>query len=173
MPVLTADAVVGLLAEPDRLAVLAAVVLGAREPAELAQRTGLAVPAAVRAHQKLRTAGLLAVDGTVDTAALRALASTRPSSGADDDGPDELRAFLRAGRVTGFPAQPGRRRRLLEHVVAAFEPDRDYREPEVNAVLETRLDGPDRATLRRYLVDARLLVRADGIYRRAQLGSLP
>lgn len=165
VPELTAAVVVGVLADPTRVQVLGAVALGARGAAEVAERAGLPTRTAAQALAKLVAVGLVDPGGGVRRDALRALAVSGPTPGAQD-GPDELRAFLRDGRVTGFPAQPGRRLRLLEHVVMAFELDRDYREPEVNAVLDAQLDGPDHATLRRYLVDARLLLRAHGVYRR-------
>ena len=64
-----------------------------------------------------------------------------------------LRTMPRAGR---------RRQLVLEYVVQAFDPGRRYDERAVNAIL--RAFWPDVAALRRYLVDAQLLDRADGEY---------
>jgi ADP-ribose pyrophosphatase YjhB (NUDIX family) len=73
-----------------------------------------------------------------------------------------LRAFTRDGRITAFPVAKGKRRLLLEHVAAVFEPGVRYPEKEVNAIL--RAWYADYAALRRYLVDALLLERAEGMY---------
>jgi hypothetical protein len=57
----------------------------------------------------------------------------------------------------------GRKRQIvLEYLVTTFEPGVRYPEAEINAVL--RSFWPDVAALRRYLVDAQLLERADGMY---------
>ena len=81
------------------------------------------------------------------------------------DGPPELAAFFRNGRLETIPAGRDRRRAVLVHLAARFAADRDYAEDEVNRIL---LDvHSDHATLRRYLVDAGLLRREGGVYRRA------
>ena len=63
-----------------------------------------------------------------------------------------------------MPASPEDKRKVLEHIVKRFETGRDYEEPEVNIVL-AQIDR-DAASLRRYLVDAGLMTRAGGRYRR-------
>jgi len=73
-----------------------------------------------------------------------------------------LRAFVRDGRLTSVPAARGKRRVLLEHIAAAFEPGVRYPEKDVDAVL--RAWHPDHAALRRYLVDEQLLAREGGRY---------
>lgn len=74
-----------------------------------------------------------------------------------------LRSFFSGELLTAMP-RPGRKRRIvLEHIVQRFEPGRRYAETEVN--LELRQVWPrDVAALRRYLVDERLLDRAEGTY---------
>jgi hypothetical protein len=82
------------------------------------------------------------------------------------DPPDQLRAFIRDGRITALPAKRTRRRLLLDQVAQAFEPGRNYPEPAVDEVLKAIFD--DHCTLRRYLVDEEFLSRtAAGIYWRA------
>jgi len=77
-----------------------------------------------------------------------------------------LRAFVRDGRLVSIPAKPKKRDLLLPYLLdLAFPEDRDYEEKEVNQRLG--LLHPDVAALRRYLVDGRLMTRANGIYRRA------
>jgi hypothetical protein len=77
-----------------------------------------------------------------------------------------LRAFVRDGRLVSIPAKPKKRELLLPYVLEqCFAEDRDYEEKEVNQRLA--LLHRDVAALRRYLVDARLMTREGGIYRRA------
>ena len=74
-----------------------------------------------------------------------------------------LRTFLAAdGRLTRMPAKFTKRRYVLEHIVCAFEPGAKYSEVEVNAILRAFYD--DCVTLRRYLIDADLMAREDGVY---------
>ena len=82
------------------------------------------------------------------------------------DPPDQVRAFVRDGRITAMPAKRSRRRLLLDQVVQAFEPGRRYREAAVNEVLKQVFD--DHCALRRYLVDEQFMSRtAAGVYWRA------
>jgi hypothetical protein len=77
--------------------------------------------------------------------------------------PDQLRAFVRDGRITVVPAKRTRRRLLLDQVAQAFEPGRKYPEATVDEILKTVAD--DHCALRRYLVDEAFLSRtAAGIY---------
>jgi hypothetical protein len=79
------------------------------------------------------------------------------------DPPDQLRAFIRDGRITAVPAKRTRRLLLLDQVAQAFEPGRRYPETAVNEILKTVAD--DHCALRRYLVDEEFLSRtASGIY---------
>jgi hypothetical protein len=82
------------------------------------------------------------------------------------DPPAQLRAFIRAGRITAMPAKRTSRLLLLDQVAQAFEPGRRYPEPVVDEILKAMFD--DHCALRRYLVDEDFLSRtADGIYWRA------
>ena len=80
------------------------------------------------------------------------------------DGPPELAPFFRNGRLETIPAGRERRQALLAHVAGRFVPGRDYGEDEVNRILQGV--HSDHATLRRYLIDAGLLRRERGVYRR-------
>ena len=88
---------------------------------------------------------------------------------ADDllaDPPEQVRAFIRAGRITAIPAKRTRRRLLLNEVAQAFEPGRRYPEAAVDEILKQVFD--DHCTLRRYLVDEQFMSRtAAGVYWRA------
>ncbi|MEE6257118.1 DUF2087 domain-containing protein [Plantactinospora sonchi] len=174
-PEFTSEMLVGLLAEPDRLATFAAVVLGAGDQTEIVVRTGLPVRTVAAALRRLESGGLV---GTVDgrtvavVDAFRAAVRARPPAPADTVEPDPdrataavLRTFVRDGRISQLPAAHGKRRLLLEHLVTIFEPGVRYPEAEVNALLRAWHD--DHAALRRYLVDEDLLTRRDGVYWRS------
>jgi hypothetical protein len=73
-----------------------------------------------------------------------------------------LRAYLIRGRLPVLPRGGARRTLLLEYLATAFEPGVRYREVEVNQTVAVW--NPDVAALRRYLVDAGLLARENGLY---------
>jgi hypothetical protein len=81
------------------------------------------------------------------------------------DGPPELAAFFRNGRLETIPASPKRRLAMLSYVATKFAMGREYGEEEVNRALQDV--HADHASLRRYLVDAGLLRRERGVYRRS------
>lgn len=166
-----AATLLGLLADEDRLKVVAALALGARTTGDVRERSGLDARAAGRALARLEDAGVVHADGSawrLDLAPLRdaarqgAAAAPPEDFGTDAETTKVLRAFLRDGRLTGMPAARGKRRLLLEHVVQVFEPGERYPENEVNAMLRAYSD--DYVTIRRYLVDEDLLSRDAGVY---------
>jgi hypothetical protein len=61
-----------------------------------------------------------------------------------------------------IPAAQHKRRVVLEHLAACFEPGVKYPEKAVDAIL--RAWYPDYASLRRHLVDEELLGREHGVY---------
>ncbi len=78
-----------------------------------------------------------------------------------------LRAFVRDGRLRSIPARERKKRVVLAFLVERVLPDD-------GPISERELNGrlapwhPDVAALRRYLVDARLVDRTAGVYRRAR-----
>jgi hypothetical protein len=76
-----------------------------------------------------------------------------------------LRAFVRDGRLVSMPAMRSKRKIILEHIAACFEPGVKYPERAIDAVLRAWHD--DYVSLRRYLIDEALMAREDGIYWRA------
>jgi hypothetical protein len=166
------DVLCGLLAEEDRLRAFAAVLLGAGSPGEVAAATGQSGRDVVRALHRLVDGGLVAVaDGryTARTEAFKdAVRAAAPP--AEPEGPLDpdrerdavLRAFLRDGRLVQMPATRGKRRVILEHIAASFEPGVRYPERAVDAILRAWYD--DYVTVRRYLVDEDLLAREHNIY---------
>jgi hypothetical protein len=170
-PAVPPETLVGLLAEPRRIKVFAAVVLGATTPVEVAAQTGLTAREVAEALRRLADGGLVSaalplrayIDAFGESA--RASAAARPSPEALD--PDAaraavLRSFVVDGRLVSIPAAQGKRRVVLEHIAAVFEPGVKYPEREVDAIL--RSWHADHAALRRYLVDEELLARDAGRY---------
>jgi hypothetical protein len=167
-----AVAVLQALADPARLALLARIAEAgdAGCPLEAAARD----PRAARKQvARLSAAGLVEARGSVLVARLdRIRAAVDELAGADDDdgsagGPARVRALFSRGRLVEIPRAPELRMELLRFLAERFEPGRAYSEPDVNALLREVHD--DHAALRRYLVDARLLVRDDAgtSYRRS------
>ena len=76
-----------------------------------------------------------------------------------------LRVFVGDGRIQALPAKQSRRLMLLEKIAQAFEPGVRYPERDVSLFLGAL--HADYAALRRYLVDADFLSRADGEYWRS------
>ena len=76
-----------------------------------------------------------------------------------------LQRMLANGPLTAVPKRPADQQLLLALAAARFEPQREYREPEVNEILKAWLEtfcapyGIDHVTLRRMLVDGGLLIR--------------
>lgn len=163
----------GLLAEPERLHVVAALVLGAHTTADIAAASGLTIRAAVRALGRLESGGLVDRHPSggwafradrLKEVAREAAADQRPEDfgTADEPAAAVLRAFLRGGRLTAIPVQRGKRLVVLEHVARVFEVGVRYPEREVNALLRVFFD--DVAALRRYLVDEGILSRENREY---------
>lgn len=76
-----------------------------------------------------------------------------------------LRAFFEGGALTSIPAQEKKRLVVLAYLRdRCFEEDRDYPEKEVNQRLA--VFHADVASLRRYLIETRLMTRSGGVYRR-------
>jgi hypothetical protein len=171
-PKTDATALVGLLAEPERLRVVAAVVLGAVTPQQVADVTGLDQRSVAAALKRLHRGGLVSiVDGELrlDVAVFKETArAAAPEPDEDDHGVSDpgvaavLRTFVRDGRLASIPVPRAKRRIVLEHIAAGFEPGVRYSERDVDAALRAWHD--DYAALRRYLVDEDLLGRAEGLY---------
>ena len=170
-----AATIVGLLADPTRLKVVAALALGAGTIEDVAAASGLPLKDVALAARRLARAGLVRRDGHALEllterfgAAARAAAESAPPPEPLSDDPAEsavLAAFIRDGRLTTVPAQQSKRRVVLEHVVRVFDVGVRYPEREVNALLGVW--HPDTAALRRYLVDEGLLTRESGLYWRS------
>ncbi|HEV3358814.1 MAG TPA: DUF2087 domain-containing protein [Pseudonocardiaceae bacterium] len=174
-----AAALVRVLAEPVRMKVFAAAVLGADSTAYAAELAGITVREAAAAVHRLAEAGVAEIVGERLVARTEVFAELARQSAAprpvEDHGYTDPKVasavgtFVRDGRLVGLPAQRGRRLHVLEHLAQSFEPGVDYPETRVNEILAGLAEGGsvDHVTLRRYLVDEELLRRSDGVYRRS------
>jgi hypothetical protein len=169
---LSADRLVRLLADGDRRAVVAALVLGADSLASVRAMTGLDARAAATAVARLRDGGLVEQGADQTLVVLEAafsLAARASAPPVDDEHPDDrserarvLRAHVRDGRLLSIPAAHAKRVVVLDLVVQDFQPGEHYTERKVNAILARW--HPDTAALRRYLVDVGYLDRDHGDY---------
>jgi hypothetical protein len=163
------------LSDPARLALLARIAEAgdAGCPLEAAARD----PRSARKQvARLSAAGLVEARGGAFVARLDRIRAAVDELAGDDGGgggggaaggPARVRALFSRGRLVEIPRASELRMELLRFLAERFEPGRAYAEPEVNALLREVHD--DHAALRRYLVDAGLLVRDDAgrSYRRA------
>ncbi|HET6794618.1 MAG TPA: DUF2087 domain-containing protein [Acidimicrobiales bacterium] len=175
----SAERLVGMLADDDRLAVVAALALGASDEAAVVAATGLTPDRARKALERLAGGGLVArtsegveLRRDLFRQAARSASTERrrrqPSPedlGATPEQAGVLRNFLVDGRLRGIPSTAWRRRLVLDFLAGRFEPGRVYPERDVNAELARFHD--DVAALRRYLVDDGFLERRDAFYWRA------
>lgn len=175
------------LADPTRLRLVATLL---EQPAcceELAERLGLTAPTITHHLGKLDQAGLLnrrreqyytvceTRPGPLQKTLRELVATAAATTGSEQARLDQARrrvldAFFERGRLRQLPAQRKKRLVVLAALAADFETGREYDEAEVNATITVRF--ADYCTVRRELVDERLLAR-DGLpprYRR--LGEL-
>ena len=161
---------VGLLATPERLRVVAAIVLGRATMADISDATGLSDREIAEALSRLVAVGLVeTVDGSfvVDEEAFTLAArSASQSDAADGDPLDERGRILRRtfdeGRLVEIPTKRSTRLVVLDEIVQRFEIGTRYTEREVNESIAQL--HPDTAALRRYLVDEGLMSRGSGEY---------
>jgi hypothetical protein len=168
---MSAATLTGLLGDEQRLRVVAAIALGARTIDDVAQACELEPEDVRRVLPRLIGAGVIADDNglRVDTTPFRVAARDRAPRlrelpGATPQQARVLRNFVEDGRLRSVPVRVSQRRVVLEYLAERFDRDIDYTEAEVNELLGRFHD--DYASLRRYLVDERLLTRSAGIYRR-------
>ncbi len=171
---LSTDQLTRLLLDEDRLAILGTAAHAPCGVDELAAAITGKRSSLARHLAQLTEAGLLTVSGepgqeryTLDVQTIQHMKQTlfaRPEPAPATPEEKTLAAFVRDGRVTHLPVQFSKRMLVLRWLVEQFDPGREYSEREVNDLLTGH--GEDHATLRRYLVDAGLLERSQGIYRR-------
>ena len=162
-----------VLADNDRIRVVAALVLGAVSTDDVVVASGVARRKTLEALTRLEAAGLVTRDKSsgwnFDVERLKEIArETRPRDEPDDVGDVDartaavLRTFLRGGRLTQIPMQHAKRLVVLDHICRVFDIGVRYPEKEVNALLRAFHD--DHAALRRYLVEDGFLARENNVY---------
>ncbi|GAC1354458.1 MAG: hypothetical protein NVSMB38_32930 [Ktedonobacteraceae bacterium] len=71
-------------------------------------------------------------------------------------------AYFKDGRLVSIPPQASAQKFVLEKIAESFEWGRIYDEKEVNTILKTL--HPEAATLRREMVDQKIMMRENGRY---------
>jgi hypothetical protein len=167
-----------LLIAPERLAVVGALAVEPRTVDDLVEASRADRRTAVETVARLVHAGLATSDGdtyALDADAWRELAQAiatvvpepdpRIGFGMTDEERQVLARFFVGTRLTELPASRTKRLVVLERLALEFEPGVHYLDAEVNDILGRFHD--DVASLRRALVDERLLDRSAGEYWRA------
>ncbi len=141
--------VLGLaLADPKRLLILALLAEQNREMygQEIAERLGV-TPQTISHHLHILINGGLIRERRENAYRYYSL---------------DTESIVQNGRLVSIPAQRTKRRIILEELARSFEWGRIYTEPEVNAMLKSFHE--DVSSLRRYLIDERLMMRDRGRY---------
>lgn len=162
------------LAHESRLKMLALMSAGECSVQTLAAEAGVSEPTASHHLALLKSAGLVTMrkDATTHFYALdanalrrlgRSLASQEALAPPQQTENRVVANYLTAdGKLKAFPASRKKRREILVWLALQFEEGREYREAEVNALIETR--HPDRETFRRELIGYNMLARKNGVY---------
>lgn len=170
-----------LLANETRLRVVGLIAEREWSAVNLARHLHLTEATMSHHLSKLMDADLLTmrVEGTshfyrLNTATLQAMNKTLlrpeklmrapPSAMAQTPSARVLRSFVEDGRIRKLPEAHAKREVVLKWVLDQLE-DRRYREREISEILKRYFD--DYATLRRELVNHRLMKRENGVYWKA------
>ncbi len=159
------------LSHTDRLRIVGVLSRDSMRAVEIAEAAKLSLQDTIKHLFHLEQGGIVlhSEDGLyrLDNAGLEKLARQQlegsrpdylPDSMMKEDARKVLASCLSAdGTIIQIPAQPGRRRVILEYVLNAFEPGKVYSEREVNLLLARF--HKDTASLRRYLFDEGMLDR--------------
>ncbi|HLX41106.1 MAG TPA: metalloregulator ArsR/SmtB family transcription factor [Ktedonobacteraceae bacterium] len=115
-------------------------------------------------EQLQRIAALLTVENLRKMAQLptNETDASRLAPSEDEDRAMLQEAFFKDGHLLSIPTHSRARRFVVEKIAGAFEWGHLYEEKEVNAVLKQFHD--DAATLRRALIDEKLMMRENGQY---------
>ena len=90
------------------------------------------------------------------------LFASNPLPPKSDERARVVATFLKDGRLVSIPAQYKKRRYVMDELARSFEWGRLYEEKEVNAILRQFHD--DIASLRREMIDERIMMRENGRY---------
>ncbi len=177
-PSATPEEILRALADPERLAVAGALAKEPMTARALADGLDLGIQKVRRHLNRLTATGLVQAEADRRTyrlvpealrEAAREIGPTREvglALGAVDDEEEVvLRHYFRGGRLREIPAKQAKRRIVLTRLALEFEAGVRYPERVVNETLKRFYD--DYASVRRYLVDERLLTREKGLYWRS------
>lgn len=172
-------AVMKALADQSRLAIVKSLLERPHYVEELSERHALAASTISFHLRKLEQAGLISSrreqyyvivevnQGMFDTTLRQVISDTPVSSELQEQRMDDyhrkvLQGFFRNGRLEKLPAQHKKRLIVLQQFAARFEPGRRYGEQEVTELIAPLFD--DYCTIRRLLVDERLILREGSTY---------
>ena len=174
----TPEELLGVLADPERLAVAGALAARPATAAELASSLDLRLDRVRRHLSKLTKVGLIRVDRDRRTyryepeALRQAAQSISPPREAGlalgavfEEEEQVLRRYFRGGRLREIPAKHSKRLIILSRLALEFDPGVRYTEQQINQTLKEFHN--DYAALRRYLVDEGFLSRERGQYWRS------
>jgi DNA-binding MarR family transcriptional regulator len=120
-------------------------------------------------HYELEPGGLQTIAENLTVEHLQSLGPSFSEGNAYDQQPSEEQdskmveeSFFEDGRLLTIPSHSRKRRYVMEVVARAFEWGRIYEEKEVNAILKEI--HPEAATLRRELIDQKIMMREHGRY---------
>lgn len=164
-----------LILDEDRLRVLGVLAVQPGSARDVARQLEMKEQLAARHTGRLAEAGLLKMVGAkqfaLDTDILQAwkrelFAGAPPTTAAGTPEAKVLANFVEGDQLKSIPASQSKRMVVLAWLARMFQPGVHYPEREVNEIL--RRHHADYASLRRYLVDAGLMQREGGIYRRTE-----
>lgn len=171
------------LADKSRLQILKSLAKEEMYVERLAERLGLTPPTISFHLKKLADAGavhsyktqyytMYALEETLFRTTILALLREESDEADLQQQRDEayrqkvLRSFFEYGKLKSIPMQKKKERIVLEEIVKAFEPGREYSEREVNIILADFHD--DFCTLRRDMIGEGLMTRDHQLYRRTE-----
>ncbi|HLQ10865.1 MAG TPA: metalloregulator ArsR/SmtB family transcription factor [Ktedonobacteraceae bacterium] len=168
------------LSDLTRIRILGLLATRSMYGQELAQALEVAPPTISHHMEPLVSAGLVKVRREnnyhyyeLDSESIQQLAETtqqvakmlfasEPLPPRSEERARVVATFIRDGRLVSIPAQYKKRRYIMEEIARSFEWGRLYDEKEVNAMLRTFND--DVASLRREMIDQRIMMRDNGRY---------
>ena len=162
--------------QPERATILGMLARRPYSIPELAGELNLSETVVSNQIRKLSNAGLVHEDSRafthtyqLDSNSLAELNRVILGDGQAGNPVEETIAqFIDGQAIRRIPENAGQRQIILNWLIEEFEVNHRYTEEEVDAIIGRHY--PRQLTLRRYLVDSRLLKRTGGIYWRPEAG---